>query len=637
MSRCPNFRLALLAVLWLTGAALSAAATWPNLMNYQGQLTDSSGNAVADGTYNVKFAIYPAATPGPTPVWTETQTVTVSKGLFNAILGSVNSLGALTPAQTNADLWLGITVGADPEMTPRQQLLGPINANNAASVGGLLPNNAPNNLVVLDSGGKIPAGLIQGGSIQFPLAMSGNSTYGLSVVNSNSAPSAVGLSVVASSGIQGFATDPAGSGVAGYSGSSTGVAVSGTNTSSTGVGVLGQGFIGVQGVVNQGGSAFGVQGIVSGTSSNNAIAVSALNYVNGGTAISGRDLGAVGGMGVRGSSTAAQGAIGVYGVVSGTGGTVPAVAVEGFTTQPDSIAVSGQQANATGAAYPFAGVRGYTAGLNLGIGVLGEGSQGVFGNSAGACGVCAVNTNAVGGVGLSATSPITGISASSALTALQAASTGTSGQGLGVNASVASTVANSAAGQFNANGTSGQTFGLNVNNASAAGTAIQASGGIQAVSAKSVAGGTNFNSDGTNSPAFGFQHTDNTTSGAEVGVYSAYPNCPGCFAGEFINPAATNGGTQGAALWVQGRLNVSVIGQSSFNGPAGTFVGGIGNTSQTFNNPYITSTSLIFLTAATAGASSVVSVSGVVNGSATINFNPPLAQNTTYQYLIVGQ
>ena len=259
----------------------------------------------------------------------------------------------------------------------------------------------------------------------------------------------------------------------------------------------------------------------------------------------------------------------------------------------------------------------------------------MLGNSGGACGVCAVNQNPFGGAGLSATSPITAISASSTSTAILASSVGTGGPGVGVNASVASSSNGSAAGQFSANGGSGATFGLNVSNASPGGTGIQVLGGNQAVNARAVAGGTNFNSDGTNSPAFGFQHTDNNNPGGGVGVYAAENNCPSCYGGVFVNTAATHGGTQGAALSVQGRLNVGTAGQG--NQPAGTFVAGSGLTTFTFNNPYITSTSLIFLTVATPGTTVVASVSGVADGSATITFSTALLANTTYQYLIIGQ
>jgi hypothetical protein len=597
MPRRLSIPAACLALLLLLGSTLSASATWPNLVNYQGQLTDSSGNAVSDGSYGVTFRIYTVSTAG-SAIWTEAQTVTVSKGLFNAILGSTTGpgLSTLTPAQINGDLWLGITVGADAEMTPRQQLLGPLNANNAEFVGGLSPNNQPNNLVVLDGTGKIPAGLIQGGSIQFPLAMSGSSTYGLSVVNSSASSSALGLSVVASSGIQSFATDPAGSGVLGSTGAATGSGVLGLNSNgaNTAVGVEGLGVIGVQGQATQN-NGRGVEGDVSATVSG-AIGVFGTNNFVAGTAVVGSHRGTGAGMGVRGQSASGQGAIGVYGVVSGTGGSQGAVGVEGFTTQSDGTAVAGQQGNPSGAAYPYAGVHGFTAGLGLGIGVLGEGNQGVYGNSTGLCGVCAVNANASAGAGLSASSP---------LTAIQAASTGTSGP----------------------------TFGLSLTNASPNGTGVMSTGGHTGVQVQSLGGGTNFFSDGSKSPAFGFTHTDNSNPGGGVGVYSA-ENCASCYGGEFVNTAATNGGTQGAALFVNGRLNVGVAGQ--LNGPAGTFTAPGAATSYTLTDPYITASSLVFLTVATA-TGSVAAVTSVADGSATITFTPALAGNTTYQFLIIGQ
>ena len=43
----------------------------PQRMNYQGKLTDETGELVADGTYDMIFSIYDAATVG-TQEWTET-------------------------------------------------------------------------------------------------------------------------------------------------------------------------------------------------------------------------------------------------------------------------------------------------------------------------------------------------------------------------------------------------------------------------------------------------------------------------------------------------------------------------------------------------------------------------------------
>jgi hypothetical protein len=74
---------------------VSAAQTVPYKINFQGRLTNSSGNAMADGSYNMKFRLYSVDTGG-SPVWTETREttnrVTVSNGLFSVQLGDVTAL-----------------------------------------------------------------------------------------------------------------------------------------------------------------------------------------------------------------------------------------------------------------------------------------------------------------------------------------------------------------------------------------------------------------------------------------------------------------------------------------------------------------------------------------------------------------
>jgi microcystin-dependent protein len=87
-------------------------------INYQGRLLDSAGDPVVDGSYNIDFGLYTAATLG-SPVWTESQTVTTQDGLFSVMLGSVSTLNAVDFNQT---LYLGIDVEADGEMTPRKIL-----------------------------------------------------------------------------------------------------------------------------------------------------------------------------------------------------------------------------------------------------------------------------------------------------------------------------------------------------------------------------------------------------------------------------------------------------------------------------------------------------------------------------------
>ena len=77
-----------------------------------------------------------AATNG-TAQWTETRnganTVQVNNGLFSVFLGSVTGIPT---SILNTPLWLGVQVGSDPEMTPREQLGAVTNARTADTLGG---------------------------------------------------------------------------------------------------------------------------------------------------------------------------------------------------------------------------------------------------------------------------------------------------------------------------------------------------------------------------------------------------------------------------------------------------------------------------------------------------------------------
>ena len=94
----------------------SVLAQIPRTLSYQGVLTDLSGNPKADGSYNISFSLYEQSTGG-TAIWTEAKSLALTKGLFST------SLGDLTPfadsIKFNQQYWLGITVGTDPELTPR--------------------------------------------------------------------------------------------------------------------------------------------------------------------------------------------------------------------------------------------------------------------------------------------------------------------------------------------------------------------------------------------------------------------------------------------------------------------------------------------------------------------------------------
>ena len=81
----------------------------PKQINYQGYLTNQAGVPVNE-TVAMVFSFYLDATGG-SPIWHETQNVTVDKGVYNV------SLGEVTPISLPFGLpyYLGVQVGTDPE------------------------------------------------------------------------------------------------------------------------------------------------------------------------------------------------------------------------------------------------------------------------------------------------------------------------------------------------------------------------------------------------------------------------------------------------------------------------------------------------------------------------------------------
>lgn len=93
----------LLNLILFCGPRFSEAA--PNLINYQGELADSGGTPVPDGSYTMIFRIFDAAVAG-TPLWEESQSVATANGIYNVLLGSgtINpSYGAFDATLFSAD------------------------------------------------------------------------------------------------------------------------------------------------------------------------------------------------------------------------------------------------------------------------------------------------------------------------------------------------------------------------------------------------------------------------------------------------------------------------------------------------------------------------------------------------------
>ncbi|MBW1810600.1 MAG: hypothetical protein JRJ87_20575 [Deltaproteobacteria bacterium] len=111
MSKSLVVCLSLLVVL-AQGSVASAAA--PAKIPLQGVLADSNGLPL-NGNVTVVFAIYDLESGG-VALWSESQTIAVQNGLFAAYLGSITSLN-LALFRDNDDLWLGIQVQGDQEMS----------------------------------------------------------------------------------------------------------------------------------------------------------------------------------------------------------------------------------------------------------------------------------------------------------------------------------------------------------------------------------------------------------------------------------------------------------------------------------------------------------------------------------------
>ncbi|PKO12719.1 MAG: hypothetical protein CVU39_22390 [Chloroflexi bacterium HGW-Chloroflexi-10] len=92
---------------------------------YQGRLTDENGSPL-NGTFTITFKLFDALTGG-TEIYTETEDVTVTDGLFEVAIGPTTSLGSLDPEVLSQPLYLQLTINdgvVTETLTPRQKLYG---------------------------------------------------------------------------------------------------------------------------------------------------------------------------------------------------------------------------------------------------------------------------------------------------------------------------------------------------------------------------------------------------------------------------------------------------------------------------------------------------------------------------------
>ncbi len=137
----------------LIGSTIQAG----ELINYQGRLTDSEGNPVADDTYQLTFSLYDDSTGGFLQ-WSEVHpSVQSEDGLYCVMLGSLTDLDA--SIFETEPLYLEIQVGVE-VISPRTRLTSAPSAIKAKNMSGGDIETGPSSLVVKSATGD--TGIVMG-------------------------------------------------------------------------------------------------------------------------------------------------------------------------------------------------------------------------------------------------------------------------------------------------------------------------------------------------------------------------------------------------------------------------------------------------------------------------------------------
>ncbi len=120
------------------GLAGPARAAVPAPLTHEGRLLDADGQPVTTNQV-FTYKIYDAPTDGNV-LWTETLTVPVDQGYFSVQLGLMSPITDALLA--GGDRYLGIQVGSDSEMIPREQLSSVPYARLAGEVSGDIHPNS---------------------------------------------------------------------------------------------------------------------------------------------------------------------------------------------------------------------------------------------------------------------------------------------------------------------------------------------------------------------------------------------------------------------------------------------------------------------------------------------------------------
>lgn len=318
-------------------AALGAA---PREVPIVGVLTSTNGRPKPAGTYPVVIGLYTAAHSGALE-YSESKSVTVAgnDGIFQTMLGDTTPIP--TTLIFDRRYWVGITVGSDPEMTPRLPLAA-----------------VPYALMAED----IADASVTPAKIALPFGLTGSSTTGNPLISITNGGQGSVLALYSKG-------DPAVYSRNGAAGSGFGLPGTGAiwGDVAGGTGVFGSSSTG-QGVTGLSNTGYGAQG-TSVTGYSGVYGSSAHNGVYGETASTG-DSGVYGhnsssGWGVFGGSTSGYGVEGTTG--SGFSGVYGTGAHNGLYGETSSATDSG--------------VYGHNGGTGVGVTGVSASGDGVYGRT----------------------------------------------------------------------------------------------------------------------------------------------------------------------------------------------------------------------------------------------------------------
>lgn len=160
-------RVTLSIALLITALALKAAV--PQLISYQGTLVNTAGFPL-DTTVTMTFNLYTDSLAGSL-LWTETQPgIGVANGRFDAQLGRFTSL--TDAILGNPQVWLGVQIGGDTEMTPRAHVVSVGYAYRVGSVDGASGGTISSNVSIINKL-NVGSGNINSGNFSNALGESG--------------------------------------------------------------------------------------------------------------------------------------------------------------------------------------------------------------------------------------------------------------------------------------------------------------------------------------------------------------------------------------------------------------------------------------------------------------------------------